>query len=87
MQNTVPKRSKRKCFITEPFCKHPREHAGKTYWAHGVFAITIAVRLLASSASFALHAIFPFIPIPDKLNLGQTVEYLEDRNDHVKKVI
>jgi len=85
MHNNIPPCSKKKNILIEPFCKHPREHAGKTYWVHGKFALFISIRLLASSAIFALHAIFPFIPIPKRLNLGCTIDFLKNRNDHVKK--
>ena len=73
-------------FIFEPFRRHPREHAGKSYWEHSFFAMAISIRLLASSISFMIHSVLPFVPIPRILNLGCTIEFMEEKNNKVKKV-
>lgn len=53
---------------------------GVTYVEHWVFAMGIAKRLLDSVIAFTLHAIFPFIDIDKKLDLEETVRFIEEKN-------
>ena len=57
------------------FTKHPHSR-GKTYWQHFKFAVKVGMTMLASSLFFFIHAIFPFISIPKKLNFDATIRRL-----------
>jgi hypothetical protein len=62
-----------------PFTEHPCRQ-GLSYFGHWIFATGIAIRLLASVAAFALHAILPFITIEPRLDLEATAAFLAERN-------
>ncbi len=60
--------------------KHLKERK-ISYISHGLFALTIAMRLAASSVAFVVHAILPFVPIPEQLNLEATGLYLFEKDN------
>jgi hypothetical protein len=51
-----------------------------TYFEHWRFAMRVACRLSASVLAFALHAMFPSIPIARRRDLEATAAYLAERN-------
>ena len=65
------------------FTQHPNEQ-GMTYFAHWVFAMGIAWRLLRSVVAFAVHALLPCVGIAKQLDLEATSAYLLRRNDFVE---
>ena len=67
------------------FTKHPREHAGKSYLQHLIFTFKISCRLFVSSMVFIVHGLLPFIDIPKKLNLADTIDFLNDKNKEIEK--
>jgi len=68
--------------IKRLFCKHPSE-SGKTWLQHAVFAICISIKLSVSSTFFFLHAVLPFIPMPDSYNLQAMSDYLLKKNEEI----
>tara|TARA_Y100001938_G_C8047158_1_gene409577 strand:+ start:209 stop:421 length:213 start_codon:yes stop_codon:yes gene_type:complete len=62
--------------------KHPAEK-NKTYFQHAWFALKISTQLSVCSLVFAVHAVFPFIPIPYSLNLESTALYLFEKNNDI----
>jgi len=60
--------------------KHLKERK-ISYVSHGLFALGIAIRLGASAVAFAIHAILPFVPIPESLNLEATGLYLFEKDN------
>lgn len=61
------------------FIEHPH-HQGITYYAHMLFALNIALRLLRSVVAFALHGVFPFIDIKKSLDLEETARFISMQN-------
>lgn len=61
------------------FTEHTQER-GITYFEHGYFAMSIAMRLFSSVIAFTLHAIFPFIDIERELDLEATIVFLDEHN-------
>ena len=55
-----------------------------SYISHAQFALGVCLRLCASSAMYLLHATFPFIQVPDALNLESMSIYLFDKNIEVE---
>jgi hypothetical protein len=55
------------------FTKHSNSH-GKTYWQHFKFAGKVSIMMFASSLFFFIHAVFPFISIPKKLNFDAIIQ-------------
>tara|TARA_A100001515_G_scaffold11659_3_gene9103 strand:+ start:15678 stop:15896 length:219 start_codon:yes stop_codon:yes gene_type:complete len=70
--------------IKRLFCKHPRE-SGKTWLQHTLFAFGVSVKLSVSSLLFFLHALAPFVPIPDAYNLEAMSSYLLKKNEEANK--
>ena len=68
------------------FTKHP-ESTNQTYFQHTLFAISIGIRLLRSSCIFLIHGIFPFIKIPESLNLESTALYLFEKNNELDDLL
>lgn len=66
-----------------PFTRHPHRQ-GLSYFEHFAFAMSIAVRLFASTVAFAIHALMPFIPIRPQLDLEATAARLLERNRFVE---
>lgn len=62
-----------------PFLQHPHEQ-GVGYREHAAFALSIAYRLCRSAILFALHGVFPWSPIPRRLDLEATESFLRERN-------
>jgi len=71
--------------MIELFTKHPREHAGKTYLQHLMFTLKISCRLFTSSMIFIVHGLLPFISMPRKLNLEETISFLNNKNEEIPK--
>jgi hypothetical protein len=71
--------------MIELFTKHPREDANKTYLQHLVFTLKISCRLFVSSMVFIIHGLFPFISMPKKLNLEETIDFLNNKNEEIPK--
>lgn len=65
------------------FTQHTQQQ-GVTYLEHGVFAMSIAVRLFISVIAFALHAIFPFIYIRKELDLEAIAQFIEEKNNWIE---
>ena len=63
------------------FTEHPKENGMKSWWAHCKSACLIGFRLYFTSWFFIIHGIFPFIPIPKKLNLTDSACYLLKENE------
>ena len=57
------------------FTKHPNAK-GLTYIQHAKRAGLMGIRLLLSAMFFIVHSLFPFIPIPRKLNCHDMVHAL-----------
>ena len=73
--------------IINPFTKHPRENAGKTFIEHLVFTIRLGSRLLVTGIIFILHGFFPFIKIPAKLNLTETgLDLLKEEETRLRRI-
>tara|TARA_R100000808_G_C2140365_1_gene148182 strand:- start:412 stop:651 length:240 start_codon:yes stop_codon:yes gene_type:complete len=53
---------------------------GVTYLEHAFFAIPIAIRMLLSSLLLTIHAILPFIKMPESLSILGVSNYLFDRH-------
>ena len=62
------------------FTKHPKENGYPGFFSHLFFSGSIALRMAVATCVFALHSIFPFIPIPKFLNLEMTIQYLIKKN-------
>lgn len=62
-----------------PFTKHTQQQ-GLTYLTHAGFALAIAWRLASTVFAFAVHGIFPFIDIAQRLDLESTTAFLQERN-------
>ena len=62
------------------FTKHAKENGHQGYFSHMWFALTIGCRLMVTSGFFLLHAALPFIPVPDRLNLEKTTQFLIIKN-------
>ena len=65
------------------FTSHPAEK-DSTYLEHARLALTIGLRLSASSVMFFIHAVFPFIKIPNCFNLEAMSLYLFDKNIEIE---
>ena len=61
------------------FTEHP-ETVGENWLQHCKFSCGVGIRLLASSILFIIHGLFPFISIPEQLNLDYTSKWLEVKN-------
>ena len=68
------------------FTKHPKS-TNQTYFQHAFIAISIGIRLLRSSSMFFIHSIFPFIKIPELLNLESTALYLFEKNNELDDLL
>lgn len=66
-----------------PFIEHPHSK-GQTYLEHLFTASNIGLRLLISASAFILHSIFPFIPIPQPLNLEAIALFLLQENQFIE---
>jgi hypothetical protein len=66
-----------------PFLQHPQEQ-GIGYREQSVFALTIACRPGRSALLFALHAAFPWSPIPRRFDLEATTRFLRERNTWIE---
>ena len=65
-----------------PFTKHPRENAGRSYFQHLLFAFGLGLRLIITGIVFITHSIFPFIKIPAKINLTETALHLHREEEN-----
>ena len=65
------------------FTRHPIAQ-GVTYLQHLSFAMGIAWRLSRSIIAFALHGLFPFIDIEQRLDLEATSKFLLERNRYIE---
>tara|TARA_Y100000401_G_C8257359_1_gene191449 strand:+ start:351 stop:566 length:216 start_codon:yes stop_codon:yes gene_type:complete len=62
------------------FTKHAKENGHSGYFSHMWFALTIGCRLLVTSGFFMLHALLPFVPMPNSLSLEKTTQFLIVKN-------
>ena len=76
--NIMEKR--KKYSVVNLFTKHPRENANETWWQHLKFATHIGFRLFFTSFYFIIHGFFPFIKIPEWINISCTAKYLLNEN-------
>ena len=67
------------------FRKHPIENHMKGWWEHCKSASGVGIRMFFASMIFILHGIFPFIPIPKRLNFMEMIMFLLDENNKRKK--
>lgn len=67
------------------FTEHTQQQ-GVTYVEHWCFAMGIAIRLLNSVIAFALHAVFPFIDIKQKLDLEATALFIAEKNAWIESM-
>ncbi len=68
------------------FTKHPKS-TNQTYLQHALFAISIGTRLFLSSCFFLIHGVFPFIKIPELLNLESTASHLLEKNNELDDLL
>lgn len=66
-----------------PFTEHPQQQ-GISYTEHMIFAMGIAQRLFHSVIAFTLHAIFPFVDIKQALDLEETANFIQERNEWIE---
>jgi len=66
--------------------RHPKT-TNQTYIRHALFAVRIGVRLFRSSCMFLIHGIFPFVKIPESLNLESTALYLFEKNNELDDLL
>lgn len=59
------------------FTSHPKSR-DQSYFTHLKFASLMGLRLAASAVCFLVHAVFPFIPIPERFNCHDMVHALAD---------
>ena len=78
LTNIMEKR--KKYSVVNLFTKHPRENANETWWQHLKFATHIGFRLFFTSFYFLVHGVFPFIKIPEWINISCTAKYLLNEN-------
>ena len=64
--------------------KHLKEN-NETYLSHMMFAAKMSIHLLIRSFFFMFHAIFPFINVPESLNLKNTCKLINKWNKYAKK--
>ena len=62
------------------FTKHPTLQE-MTWGQHCWLALIVAIRLLLTAIIFFVHAVFPFIKIPEWLNLLDSATFLIKEND------
>ncbi len=63
--------------------KHLKEN-NETYISHLKFAGSIGLGLIYRSVFFLIHGFLPIVPIPEKLNLSSTHQWLEKSNSYAK---
>ena len=61
--------------------KHLRENK-ETYFSHFRFALKMFFGLFSRSMFFLIHAVFPFIPIPEKKNINGTLKWISKAKDY-----
>ena len=76
---------RKKYSVVNLFTKHPRENANETWWEHLKFATHIGFRLFFTSFYFIIHGVFPFIKIPEWINISCTAKYLLRENQKREK--
>jgi len=59
------------------FNNHPNKN-GFTYFQHNKFAILTSLHLGTSAIFFAIHAVFPFIPMPALFNCKAIIATLDE---------
>jgi len=64
--------------------KHLKENS-ETYINHLKFATTIGLTLLFRGGIFVLHGLFPTCEVPEKLNLRDTRDKLNQWNDYADR--
>jgi len=64
--------------------RHLKEN-NETYLSHLLFAAKMSIHLFVRSVFFMFHAIFPFIDVPDSLNLNNTWKLINKWNTYAKK--
>ena len=65
------------------FNSHPHNNFKGTCLEHLTFTFKIGVRLVFSGIIFIIHGIFPFIPIPKRVNFSESIKFLTKVNDHL----
>ena len=65
------------------FTKHPKENGHSGFFSHLFFSGEIALRMAIATCVFTVHAIFPFIPMPEFLDLKETTKYLIDKDQQI----
>jgi hypothetical protein len=60
--------------------KHTREN-NESYLQHMCFALKAATLFFVSSIAFIIHAILPWVVIPDQLNLDAMCKNLQKERD------
>jgi len=56
----------------------------QNYFQHICFAITISIRLSLTVLLLPVHALLPFIKMPQKFNIEKTSNYLFDKDNEVR---
>ena len=64
--------------------KHLKEN-NETYISHLTFAARMSIHLFVRSIFFMLHAVLPFIDVPESLNLKNTCKLITKWNDYAEK--
>ena len=64
--------------------KHLKEN-NETYLSHMMFAGKMSIHLFIRSILFMFHAIFPFINVPESLNLKNTCKLINKWDTYAKK--
>jgi hypothetical protein len=64
--------------------KHLKEN-NETYLSHLMFAAQMSTHLYVRSIFFMIHAIFPFIDVPEDFNLKNTCKLINEWNDYAEE--
>jgi hypothetical protein len=67
--------------FTAWWCKHPTE-MGETYWAHGIEALLIALKLFGAAFVALVHAVCPFAFTHTASDIARKVVASVDKRAH-----
>jgi hypothetical protein len=62
-------------FLNRHYCK-----INESYFEHFWFAGKLAYVFLFNAIALSIHAVFPFLPMHERLNLSALIEYLQKLN-------
>lgn len=62
-------------------CRHLSKN-NETYLSHFVFALKVGLFFLLCGVTFILHAVVPWLEIPERLNLSSITRRVRGWNDY-----